>query len=483
MKKIIFISGNFNVVHPGHIRLFKFAKLLKGKIVVAVKSDKLAGDLAYVNENLRLEGIKNISLVDHAFIAHEDINKVIFKMKPYYILKGKEYEKQKNPEEQIIKKINSKLIFSKDNINLSSIDLINKEVAAASSQYKNLANSYLKRHGLKKESLINIINKFKKINICVIGDLIIDEYNFCEPLGMSREEAVIVSRLIDKKTFIGGAGVVALHGSLLGSRVDFLSVIGKDSIGKYAQKELNKFRNIKSHLVIDDSRPTTKKLRFRDDQKSLLRVSILDQKAVSLNIQKKLLKNLKKIIPKTNLLIFSDFNYGCLSKEIILNISKLLQNNNKIIIAADSQTSSQDGDISKFKKMNLITPTEKEARISVLDNEIGLENLALRIQKKAIAKNLILKLGSDGIIISNFSYDKNGKKAFKVDRIPSLSISVKDVSGAGDSLLTISSMALAVGANIWESAFLGSIAASIAVEKIGNVPISHKDLKERILNL
>ena len=133
--------------------------------------------------------------------------------------------------------------------------------------------------------------------------------------------------------------------------------------------------------------------------------------------------------------------------------------------------------------MNLITPTEKEARISVLDNEIGLENLALRIQKKAIAKNLILKLGSDGIIISNFSYDKNGKKAFKVDRIPSLSISVKDVSGAGDSLLTISSMALAVGANIWESAFLGSIAASIAVEKIGNVPISHKDLKERILNL
>ena len=95
MKKIIFISGNFNVVHPGHIRLFKFAKLLKGKIVVAVKSDKLAGDLAYVNENLRLEGIKNISLVDRAFIAHEDINKVIFKMKPYYILKGKEYEKQK----------------------------------------------------------------------------------------------------------------------------------------------------------------------------------------------------------------------------------------------------------------------------------------------------------------------------------------------------------------------------------------------------
>jgi rfaE bifunctional protein kinase chain/domain len=483
MKKIIFISGNFNVVHPGHIRLFKFAKLLKGKIVVAVKSDKLAGDLAYVNENLRLEGIKNISLVDHAFIAHEDINKVIFKMKPYYILKGKEYEKQKNPEEQIIKKINSKLIFSKDNVNLSSIDLINKEVETASSQYKNLANSYLKRHGLKKESLINIINKFKKIKICVIGDLIIDEYNFCEPLGMSREEAVIVSRLIDKKTFIGGAGVVALHGSLLGSRVDFLSVIGKDSIGKYAQKELNKFRNIKSHLVIDDSRPTTKKLRFRDDQKSLLRVSILDQNPVSLNIQNKLLKNLKKIIPNTNLLIFSDFNYGCLSKEIILNISKLLKNNNKIIIAADSQTSSQDGDISKFKKMNLITPTEKEARISVLDNEIGIENLALRIQKKAIAKNLILKLGSDGIIISSLTYDKNRKKAFKVDRIPSLSISVKDVSGAGDSLLTISSMALAAGSNIWESAFLGSIAASIAVEKIGNVPISHKDLKDRILSL
>ena len=143
-------------------------------------------------------------------------------------------------------------------------------------------------------------------------------------------------------------------------------------------------------------------------------------------------------------------------------------------MTADSQSSSQEGDISRFRNMDLITPTEKEARICILDNEIGIEGLIKKIKIKAKSKNIILKLGSEGIIVSKFTNRK-----LKVDRLPSIrKKEVIDVSGAGDAMLTISSLSLASKSSLWEAAFLGSVASGISITKYGNVPISYSELKE-----
>ena len=147
-------------------------------------------------------------------------------------------------------------------------------------------------------------------------------------------------------------------------------------------------------------------------------------------------------------------------------------------MTADSQSSSQEGDISRYKKMELITPTEKEARLCVLDNEIGIESLIKKIKEKSMSKNVILKLGSEGIVILQ---EKN--KKVKIDRVPSIKNNATiDVSGAGDAMMTISSMSLAAKANIWEASFLGSLASSIAIGKYGNVPIALIELIKNLKN-
>ncbi|MDB9773799.1 PfkB family carbohydrate kinase [Candidatus Pelagibacter sp.] len=474
-KKInVFISGNFNIVHPGHIRLFKFAKKIGKNLTVAIKSDNLAKSDAYINEKLRFDALKNISLIDNLYIEKKNINKLILKLKPDIILKGKEYKKQKNLEEDVLKKVKAKIVFSKDNVIFSSSDLISKEIDNTN-ESNQIISDYFLRNSIKKSNLKKLISNFKKLNVCVIGDLIIDEYNYCEPLGMSREESVIVVKFNDKKTFLGGAGAVASYAKKLCNNVYFFSVMGKDKINKFANSELKK-RKIFNNILVDNTRPTTVKVRFRDEQKSLLRVSYLDSSQIDISLQDKLYNDFKKISNKLDLVIFSDFNYGCLPKKLVDRIFDLCKKKN-IMMSADSQSSSQDGDISRFQSMNLITPTEKEARLCILDNEIGIENLIKKIMLKSKSKNTILKLGSEGLIVSKFS----NSKFSKVDRLPAINKNkIIDVSGAGDAMLTIASLSLASNSSIWEASYLGSIASSIAITKYGNIPILYSDLVKEI---
>jgi bifunctional ADP-heptose synthase (sugar kinase/adenylyltransferase) len=170
------------------------------------------------------------------------------------------------------------------------------------------------------------------------------------------------------------------------------------------------------------------------------------------------------------LLVFSDFNYGCLPTELVDKIMHLA-NSMKVIMVADSQSSSQTGDIGRFKNMVLLTPTEREARLSLRDNESGLVVLAENLRKQANAQNILLKIGEEGVIV----YSGNTSHSdWLTDRIPALNFQPLDVAGAGDSMLVSSSLALATGVSIWEAAAIGSLAAAIQVSRIGNIPL-HKD--------
>ena len=182
---------------------------------------------------------------------------------------------------------------------------------------------------------------------------------------MSQEDpTIVVSPLVTNK-FIGGAAVVASHAKTLGANVKFISVLGDDSNYKYVDDGLKEL-HIDLSLYKDSTRPTTLKQRFRANNKTLLRVNHLKQHGISKDIEKLILKDIKNSIDSLDLIIFSDFSYGMLTPKIINKISKLAKKKN-IYTAADSQSSSQVGDISKFKNMTLVTPTEREIRLSLND--------------------------------------------------------------------------------------------------------------------
>ena len=147
-------------------------------------------------------------------------------------------------------------------------------------------------------------------------------------------------------------------------------------------------------------------------------------------------------------------------------------------MVADSQSSSQLGDISRFKGMDLITPTEREARISTRNREDGLVVLAEQLRQQSDARNILLKLGEEGLLI----HADNGKEHgdWLTDKVNALNSAPKDVAGAGDSLLITSAMTLACGGSIWESACLGSLAAAVQVGRLGNTPLQADELLQEL---
>jgi len=96
--RTVFVSGHFNILHPGHMRLLRSAKEYGERLVVGVESDRLAGSAAHLPENLRLEGVQGHSLVDEAFIFDEPITELIGRLRPDIVVKGKEHEARQNQE-------------------------------------------------------------------------------------------------------------------------------------------------------------------------------------------------------------------------------------------------------------------------------------------------------------------------------------------------------------------------------------------------
>ncbi len=468
-RETVFVSGTFNVLHPGHLRLLKFAKANGVRLVVGVLTDRVAGSAAHVPQDFRLEAVKMNGLVDEAFLVDSAVEEVILKLKPALVVKGKEHKSHENPEQKAVDSYGGKLLFSSGDVVFSSLDLIRREMASQEQKSISLPKQFMSRRKVTAKSLIDVMQKFKGLKVVVVGDVIVDEYISCDPLGMSEEDPTIVVTPISSRTFIGGAAIVAAHAASLGAHVKFFSVVGDDASAKFCRDELSKF-GVEHHLLVDDSRPTTLKQRFRSRSKTLLRVSHLAQRLIDESFQNELAIKLAKACSDADLLIFSDFNYGTLPQGVVDQITAIAAKN-KTKIVADSQSSSQIGDISRFKNVDLLTPTEREARLALRNTEDGLVVIAELVCVAANAGAAIVKLGEQGVLL----HARKGK-TFETDQIPALNSAPQDVAGAGDCMLVASSLALTVGANMWEAGLLGSLAAAIQVGRVGNTPITQDEI-------
>jgi len=470
-RRIVFVSGTFNIVHPGHLRLLRFAAECGDYLVVGVLSEGLAAN-AQLSQEMRLEGVAAISWVNQAFVLNDTPESFVAELKPTAVVKGKEHENAYNPELAVVQSYGGKLLFGSGDTTFSSLELIRKETELINHSSIIRQGEFIDRHRISIANLASALDQMHSLKVCVIGDTIVDDYIQCDPLGMSQEDPTIVVTPIMTERFIGGAAIVAAHARHMGARsVDFLSVIGDDAAGKHVSEKLDLY-GVDANLVKDDSRPTTLKQRYRAGNKTLLRVSHLRQHKISRSLQQRVLDRLKSILADTDLVIFSDFNYGALPQELVDQVTKECRHRS-IMMAADSQSSSQFGDVSRFRGATLLTPTEREARIAMANYEDGLVVIAEALRQRADADNIAITLGAEGVLIHAKVTEKG---QWLTDRLAALNTAPKDVAGAGDCLLVCAAMAMAVGRSVWEALYLGSLAAACQVGRIGNVPLSATEL-------
>ena len=476
-KPLVFISGNFNVIHAGHVRLFALARRLGPRLIVGVYGDRWAGRGAFIDQSLRVEALQTSGWADQVILIDRPLDAVMRELRPDSVVKGREFEHQDNVEAAVLSEYGGKLIFGASELPLSVIRMMQSELSSFNIPMADLSQPYARRHKIDGGQIREAIQRFNQLKVCVFGDVIVDEYVTCEALGMSQEDPSLVVTPIDRKQFLGGSGIVSAHAANLGASTVLMTVLGDDDTGEFAAKMLERQSVVLKH-VVDSGRPTTLKQRFRANDKTLLRVSKVHQNSVSLDLQGKLLALFKDAIIGCDLLIFSDFNYGCLPQELVEKCISIASRNGTII-AVDSQSSSQVGDITRFKGVDLVCATEREARIGLRDNDSGLARIAEKLRTATQCDNIILKLGADGVIVHSSSADGSTTTS----NLAALNPQPIDVAGAGDSMLATAGMALAAGASHWLAALLGSVAASMQVSRLGNVPIQASELFVALENL
>jgi rfaE bifunctional protein kinase chain/domain len=471
-QRLVFVSGNFNVIHPGHLRILRFAKECGDCLVVGVNSDALAEGGAVISEALRLEGVRANSFVDHAFLLECSPAEAIHALQPNVVVKGTEHEQQSNPERAAVEAYGGRLLFCSGDTVFSSFDLLERETEWTGRLNDNAGQNYCDRHGIHIADLNELIQRFEQLTVCVVGDLIVDEYVTCEPVGMSQEDPTLVVSPLMEDRFLGGAAIVAAHVAGLGARVRFWSARGNDDAGRFAADALEGLR-VDAWLVTDESRPTTVKRRYRADGKTMLRVNRLRSHAIDQETQARLIESLEPQIAQADLVIFSDFNYGCLPTPMVKTLIECARKHGAVVVA-DSQSSSQTGDVGRFQGVDLLTPTEREARLSLQDHESGLVVLAEQLRQKANAGNLLLTLNKEGVLLH--AGDAQGE--WKTDRLPAFNPHPADPAGAGDCLLAATSLALAAKGTIWQATYLGSVAAAIQVGRVGNQPVTAREITQ-----
>jgi rfaE bifunctional protein kinase chain/domain len=465
--RVVMVSGNFNLVHPGHIRLLNFARSCGDALVVALHDDGEPG--VAVQRELRQEGLASMVAVDHVVtLRHQELTAFILALQPHVVVKGNEHERGINPEKDVVRSYGGHLIFSSGDARFSYMDVIRQERDDPFRPRLRRASEFCDKHGLTFLRLQELVNAFAGKRMLVVGDLIMDEYIHCEALGMSQEDPTIVVTPVESQRYVGGAGIVAAHLVGLGAQARFLTICGDDDVADAASASLKNLR-VQHSIVRDGSRPTILKQRFRAAGKTLLRVSHLRSHDAGEEYIEQMFEKVEQQLHQTDLLVFSDFNYGCLPQAFVDRVSRLCLDS-KIPFVADSQASSQVGDVSRFKQAALITATEREARLAVNDFKSGLQNVADRLVGKSGAHALIIKLGQEGCVIVKPEPQLETSNLHALNRNP------VDVAGAGDALLAAASLALVAGGNIWECAYLGSVAAALQVSRMGNVPLQFVEL-------
>ena len=469
--------GHFNLIHPGHLRYLKYAKNLATKLVVVVVSDQELDKDSFgqhFSEEDRAESLANLQIVDYVTILNDNtLNKLISIVKPKFLVLGKEFEQRQTEQIDLaIKAVNKigKVVFHAGETHYSTANLLHGDIFDIESSSKEDLNTICKKHKINLKNLKNRLRSFSNSRLVVIGDTIVDNYVACDALGMSAEAPVLVVKELENREFIGGAAIVASHVAALGAKCHYISVVGEDDQSNMVAQSLIE-QDVDADLIIDASRPTTYKTRYMVENQKLFRVSRIKDHKILEKIEQDIIDKLTKLAPNIDGILVSDFVYGVITQNIldaIINLSSQFD----IKLYGDLQCSSQVGKVSKFSGFDLITPTEKESRVALGDNESGIEWIANTLLKDTNSKNMLMKLGSDGFIAYSNS------KFMERQNFPALSGNPVDVTGAGDSLFAAMSVSLSSGASLMEASVIGTCMASLSVKKVGNIPITNDRLDQ-----
>lgn len=329
---------------------------------------------------------------------------------------------------------------------------------------------------MEKKEVIQSIENFNNLKALVIGDVMIDSYYWGKVKRISPEAPVPIVDVTKKDNRLGGAANVALNLMTLGATPIICSVVGQDDKGTLFEKLLSKRGFTKQGIVFSNKRQTTVKTRIISQGHHLLRVDEENKQPLSLELEDEFLLRINNVLDtnEIDVIIFEDYNKGVLTKRIIDTVIDLAKKKN-----IPTTVDPKKDNFFAYKNVTLFKPNLKELTEGLkidIDkrNEQDIIDAVNQLSDKLNCKIAFVTLSELGVII---------KTTNSTDIIPAFSRKILDVSGAGDTVISVASLALASGMKAKSIALISNLAGGWVCEKTGVTPINQQDLISEINRL
>lgn len=320
------------------------------------------------------------------------------------------------------------------------------------------------------QTLLDSFTKLQKIRALVVGDLMLDIYVKGEVERISPEAPVPILKVNSQEMRAGGAGNVIMNLLALDADVTALGRIGDDIEGSQIQEILQKNAVDISYIYREDGYITPTKSRLIGNSQQLYRIDKEINRPIKIDIEEKILNIIPSIMSCIDIILVSDYKKGTISPRI-LEATFALSKEYDIPVIVDPK----GDDFGQYKGAYLIKPNLKEAYIAArISPQSSLDQVARILIEQSNVKYLLITRSEKGI--SLFEKDKQKRRDFSV-----CSREVKDVTGAGDSVLAMLAVSIANHIAIDNAIQLANISGALAIERLGCVSISLSDIAEYIL--
>jgi len=473
-KTVVLCHGVFDLLHYGHIEHFQEAKGLGDILVVSVTAAKYVNKgpgRPFFDDRQRLAFLASIAYIDYVILSEAvTVHDVVKAVQPDIYVKGQEYAAAENDvtgnigsEQEIVERYGGRIYFTKGEV-YSSTKLLNNFFGALPEDVVETSRRLRRKYGEKvAENVRSMIDDFSRLKVLVIGDIIIDDYVFCNVQGLTTKDAAISVRYDFKERYAGGALAIARHIANFAGEVALLSMMGpeEDIVAFVSQK----MTSVHCHILKDTHFVTPLKKRYlkrhplRQEYEKLFSINhLLDTAGVKAVDYNPLLQVVDKMLPAYDLVVVCDYGHGLLNHSVIREIEKKAK-----VLAVNCQTNSSNHGmnvITKYQRADAFVVDEQELHMPFGQSTESQSELLRKLEKKLGDSNYAwVTMGAHGAL---------GRHKAEEAQIPAVTLHVKDTVGAGDAFYSLAALCAATEVPIDLATLIANVAGAIKTNLVGN---------------
>ncbi len=462
--KVVLGYGIFGVLHIGHIRYLKKAKNYGDFLIVVITPDNSEDTKSKEQfEDMRAEALAHLDWVDVVSIdIHSSFRDMIKALTPDVYVKGFESvgsgDQKGNEvhEDQLCRDLGIEYVVAKED-DFTTTDQINRYINSFSDDIYSYLNLFKQRFSIV--DFARLLEQIEKLKVLVIGDAIIDEYQFCSAIGKSSKDPTLALKYQHSDIFAGGVLAVANHIANFVEQVDVVTVLGEKE--SYEEFILSKLKpNISPYYVFKPNAPTLIKRRFVDgySMNKLFEIYVMDDSLLNEKQDMELTALFREKLPSYDLVVVSDFGHGAISRDMIDILDR-----NAPFLAVNTQSNAGNrgfNTITKYPKADYVCLAEHEIRLGMRDAAGKLFPMLHKLAQDMSCRHFVVTRGRKGCMLT----DRQGS----LFQVPGFSQNVVDRVGAGDAFFVMTSLFSVLDAPGELLGFAGNVAGSLAVSVMGN---------------